>query len=170
MISKNPHWDDLTYHRMTNARFDGGNLTVDFEDGDHVVVTATRLLPFDAGPPAWQEISFDPYEIVIPTASGAVVIPWSTLRLLTDPAYARFVAAGARDYAVRMGRRIRELRQARGLSGRELAQRAGITPNNLSRIELGRHTVTLSTLGNLLAAMGYSYRDLAELAPEATPV
>ena len=101
--------------------------------------------------------------------TGPIETPWSTIRLLSDPDYAAFVAASARDYARRMGERIRELRRSRGLSSRELAARAGIAPNSLSRIERGHHDVTLSTLGALLAAMGYTYADLAKPHAEPAP-
>jgi DNA-binding Xre family transcriptional regulator len=169
MSTKNPHWDDLSYHRMTDVSLDQGRLSVRFEDGADVSLDAGRVLPPDTGLPDWQALQFDPYEIRIPTATGVVETPWSTIRLLTDPEYASFVAEQSREYARRMGGRIRALRQSRGLTSKELATRAGITPNSLSRIELGHHDVTLSTLGGLLAAMGYSYRDLvSERAPSAT--
>ena len=161
MNGKDPHWDELTYHRMTDVRYDDGWLTVPFEDGSEARVAADCILPPDAGVPDWSRIVFDPYEIVVQTMTGPVEIPWSRIRLLTDPAYAAFIAESARDYARRMGERIRTLRRARGLTAKDLARRAGITPNSLSRIERGRHDVTLSTLGALLAAMGFTYTDLA---------
>jgi len=161
MIEKDPHWDDLSYHRMADVRYDGGRLRVCFEDGSVADLDAARILPPEAGKPHWGRLRFDAYEITVPTTTGPVETPWSTIRLLSDPAYATFIAQGARDYARRMGERIRGLRRARGLTSRELASRAGIAPNSLSRIERGRHEVALSTLGSLLAAMGYTYADLA---------
>ncbi|MGD9892026.1 MAG: helix-turn-helix domain-containing protein [Dehalococcoidia bacterium] len=169
MNAKNPHWDNLAYHRMSNVRIDNDTLVVVFEDGDRVTVPAGRLMPFDAGVPAWDALTWDPYEIQVPTSHGTVAVAWSTVRLLTDRDYATFVAAEARDYAVRMGARIRALRKARGLSSKELAQRAGIAPNSLSRIELGRYDVTLTALGSLVAAMGYSYADLVDPVEAPTP-
>ncbi|MGH2587625.1 MAG: helix-turn-helix domain-containing protein [Dehalococcoidia bacterium] len=162
MSTRNPRWDQLSYHRMTDVSYAQGRLSVRFEDGSEVSLDARRVLPPDAGRPNWQALQFDPYEIRIPTASGVLETPWSTVRLLTDPEHASFVAEQSREYARRMGRRIRALRESRGLTGKDLAARAGITPNSLSRIELGHHDVTLSTLGGLLAAMGYSYRHLVE--------
>jgi len=169
MSTKNLHWDELSYHRMTDVSYGEGRLSVHFEDGTKVSLDARRILPPDAGQPDWRALQFDTYEIRVPTATGLIETPWSTIRLLTDPEYASFVAEQSREYARGMGRRIRALRQSRGLTGKELAARAGIAPNSLSRIELGRHDVTLSTLGGLLAAMGYTYRDLVnEQAPSAT--
>ena len=162
MTSKNPRRDDLAYHRMSEVQIEDDRLTVGFEDGDRVSVPTGRLVAPDAGLPVWNALTWDPYEIQIPTNRGTIEVPWSTVRLLTDREYAAFAAAEARDYALRIGTRIRALRKARGLSSKELAQRAGIAPNSLSRIELGRYDVTLTTLGSLLAAMGYSYADLVE--------
>jgi DNA-binding XRE family transcriptional regulator len=169
MNAKNPHWDDLAYHRMSDVRIEDNTLTVAFEDGDQVSLPAERLVALDAGLPVWDALTWDPYEIQVPTSRGTVEVTWSTVRLLTDRDYATFMAAEARDYAFRMGARIRALRKSRGLSSKELAQRAGIAPNSLSRIELGRYDVTLGTLGSLLAAMGYSYADLVDPVEAPAP-
>jgi transcriptional regulator with XRE-family HTH domain len=53
-----------------------------------------------------------------------------------------------------VGARVRELRSARGLSARELASRAGVTPAYLSRLENGRLSPTVSTLTRVMRAMG----------------
>jgi transcriptional regulator with XRE-family HTH domain len=53
-----------------------------------------------------------------------------------------------------VGVRVRELRQARGLSGRELASRAGVSAGYLSRLENGRLSPTVSTLTRIMRAMG----------------
>lgn len=53
-----------------------------------------------------------------------------------------------------MGQRIRELRKAQGLTVEQLAMRSGVTPNNLSRIELGKHSFGFDTLVRLAAVLG----------------
>jgi transcriptional regulator with XRE-family HTH domain len=52
-----------------------------------------------------------------------------------------------------VGRRLRELRQARGLSLSELARRAGVGKGSLSEIESGRRNPTLETLYALTAPL-----------------
>jgi DNA-binding Xre family transcriptional regulator len=94
-------------------------------------------------------------------SGGHVEIPWSTIRALTDREYAAHLAEAAEEQARQIGLRIRELRELRGLSSNELAERAGITPQSLSRIEHGHHDVVFRTLRRILAAMGCSLRDLA---------
>jgi len=80
--------------------------------------------------------------------------------VLTDGEYAAYLAAAADEQARQVGLRIRALRTSRGLSSKELAERAGIAPQSLSRIEHGRHDVVLTTLQRILAAMGYALKDL----------
>jgi transcriptional regulator with XRE-family HTH domain len=113
----------------------------------------------------WDALTFSPYEIVVPTLQGEIEVPWSTIRLLSDKEYSAHLADAAEEEARQIGLRIKELRTSRNLSGKEVAERAGITPQSLSRIENGRHDIVFTTLRRILAAMGYSLKDLAT-APE----
>lgn len=163
MIEARP-WQRPEYQRIVDAEYRKGHLTVSFEDGARVRVRAERLLSPEADEPRWSELTFNPYEILVPTPEQELEIPWSTIRVLTDRAYAAHLAAAEEDQARWIGRRLRELRRSRGLTGKEVAARAGISPQSLSRIENGRHDVVLTTLRRILAAMGYSLRDLAGAA------
>ena len=53
----------------------------------------------------------------------------------------------------RIGQRIRELRDAKGLSQRDLENRTGLTHNHISRIENGNYNVSLDTLSKIAAAL-----------------
>ena len=53
-----------------------------------------------------------------------------------------------------IGRRIRELRKLRGLSQEELAERAGLTLESISRAERGRSEITISSLARVCDALG----------------
>jgi transcriptional regulator with XRE-family HTH domain len=53
----------------------------------------------------------------------------------------------------RVAERIRELREKRGLSVRELARRAGLRPESVSRSERGVTEVTITTLAKLCRAL-----------------
>jgi transcriptional regulator with XRE-family HTH domain len=61
-----------------------------------------------------------------------------------------------------VGDRVRRLRRENGLSGRELADLAGLTPAYLSRVENGRISPTVATLGRIVAAMGETFVHLFE--------
>ena len=54
----------------------------------------------------------------------------------------------------RIGRRIRQLREERGMLGKELAELVGIDPANLSRLEKGKYSVGLDILCRIAAALG----------------
>jgi transcriptional regulator with XRE-family HTH domain len=67
---------------------------------------------------------------------------------------------GDLDSTVRM--RIRSLRQARGWSLDNLAERALMSPSSLSRIETGRQRISLDQLTSLARALGTSIDQLVE--------
>lgn len=54
----------------------------------------------------------------------------------------------------RIGSRIRQLRDDRGIEARDLAKLAGIDAANLSRIENGKYSVGLDILSKVAAALG----------------
>lgn len=54
----------------------------------------------------------------------------------------------------RIGRRIRQIREERGIEARDLAKLAGIDAANLSRIENGKYSVGLDILSKVAAAFG----------------
>lgn len=150
------------YQRITSATYLNGMLRVHFADGSEVMLDAQRVLPPNTRHVQWETLEYDPYQITASTLDDeSVEIPWSTIRVLTDEAYSAHLARAAEEQARQIGLRIRELRDSRQLSSRDLAERAGIAPQSLSRIENGRHDVVYTTLQRLLAAMGYSLRDLA---------
>ncbi len=62
-----------------------------------------------------------------------------------------------------LGARLRHLRKLRGLSGSELARRSGIPQSQLSRIELGKATVTPATLRKMTPHLKLSSSDESEL-------
>jgi transcriptional regulator with XRE-family HTH domain len=79
---------------------------------------------------------------------------WSDLRdrRMTSPA-ARAAYEAARA-AYEVGRMIRELREARGLSQRELAERMGTTQSVVGRLEAGGSRPTIVTLERVAQALG----------------
>lgn len=159
------NWGTREYQRIVAAEHHDGELRVRFEDGAWVTVGAERLLPPGTHGANWDAMTFNPYEIVVPTAEGEAEVPWSTIRALTDRAYSAYLAAAAEEQARKIGLRLRELRKSRKLTSKELAERAGITPQSLSRIEHGHHDVVFTTLQRLLAAMDCSLRDLVVRQP-----
>lgn len=65
------------------------------------------------------------------------------------------ISTGARHKdRARIGERIRQIREERGLEARDLARLAGIDAANLSRIEKGRYSVGLDILSKIAAVLG----------------
>jgi transcriptional regulator with XRE-family HTH domain len=70
------------------------------------------------------------------------------------------------------GTRIRERRQALGLSLRDLGSRVGVSASMLSQVENGRCRASVATLYKLVSELGMTLDDLfddADLAPAGAP-
>ncbi len=154
-------WNDPKYQRIINVIVKGGEIQVEFEDKSKVILDRDIILPVDAHNPDWAGLQFNAYEIILPTAQGETEIPWSTIRLLSDASFASYWAQKAEEQAKDIGQRLRVLRQSKNLSSKDVAERAGISPQSLSRIEKGHHDVVFTTLRKILAAMGCTLQDLA---------
>lgn len=65
------------------------------------------------------------------------------------------ISSGTRyEDRARIGSRIREIREARGIEARDLARLANIDAANLSRIENGKYSVGLDILSKIATALG----------------
>jgi transcriptional regulator with XRE-family HTH domain len=68
-----------------------------------------------------------------------------------------------RDPVQQSGRRVRALREARGLSLRDLADRSGVSAPMLSQVERGDTSPTLAVAGKIAAGLGLSLSQLLRL-------
>lgn len=73
--------------------------------------------------------------------------------MATAPAAAE-EAAAVDDGAAELGARLRQLRLEKRISARELAGRAGVSPEYVSRLENGRVSPTVATLTKVMRALG----------------
>ena len=79
--------------------------------------------------------------------------------------------AVARDFEPsQIGGRLREEREKRGVSLRELARRVGVSPSLVSQIELDRVNPSVSTLYALVTELGMTMSDVFGDADQAEPV
>ena len=65
-----------------------------------------------------------------------------------------------KDVEKRFGKRVRELRQAKGLSQEELAHRAGVHRTYLGGIERGERNPALRNIAALAEALGLTLEEL----------
>ena len=63
----------------------------------------------------------------------------------------------------KIGNRIRELRESKGISQQNLAAICNFEKANLSRLEAGRTNPTISTLHKISEALGISISDLVNV-------
>lgn len=72
--------------------------------------------------------------------------------------------------AVELGRRIKLLRIARGMTLKDLEERGGISATHVSEIERGKASPTIGALGKIAAALGLRPATLveSELLPEVS--
>lgn len=156
-------WGKAEYQRISKASFRNGELLVRFEDGTKIAVKANSLLPPGTRKVVWDDLEVNPYEITVNADGERMEIPWSTLRSITDSAYSSHLASMAEERSQLVGLRLRELRESRGLTAKDVSERAGLSAQSLSRIETAKHDVVFTTLQKILAAMGCSLKDLAEM-------
>lgn len=68
-----------------------------------------------------------------------------------------------------LGQRIREARLARGMSLRETAARAGISPSLLSQVETGKVQPSVSTLYAIVTCLDLSIDEILDHRPSGAP-
>jgi transcriptional regulator with XRE-family HTH domain len=156
------------YDRIEDAQVHDGVLSVRFADGSRVEAELKRVLGADERSVDSGKITVTPVAVVFGGENPAEV-SWLAIRSATDEAFSEQLQQSADDEARQIGERLRRLRMARHMKAKHVAERAGITPMSLSRIETGKHDVVYRTLQRVLAAMNYTLRDLAELeVPQTT--
>jgi transcriptional regulator with XRE-family HTH domain len=70
----------------------------------------------------------------------------------------------ADDFAAKVAARIKELREARGMSLRQLSRRSGVAPESVSRSERARSEVSLTNLARIARGLGVSIPEFFDFA------
>ena len=92
----------------------------------------------------------NPYEVMLITKSGDTVeLPWDFVRHFCDDSYRPRVEAVAQGGRQALGARVRQLRDAAGLTQEALARAASIGRVTLVRIENGEQSPRYETLVSL---------------------
>lgn len=153
------NWNKNEYQRIIGAKQDGGDVIINFANDDIVVIAISKLLPYDKSDLEIMSIAFNDFELLI----NEVEVPWDRIRVLTDSDFAKEMSKQADENARQVGDKLKSLREAKKMKAFDLADRAGLTPQTISRIEKGHTDVTFATLRRILAAMGYTLKDLASV-------
>lgn len=99
--------------------------------------------------------------VTVTGADAERTITWSQLRAATDPDFAQEMRRQGAEESRRLGRRLRALREDRGLSQKYLAALVGMPGPQLSKIENGTSDLRFSTVQTLLRAMGATLSDIS---------
>lgn len=111
------------------------------------------------------------YIRVAQESGNSFEIPWDDILYHCEPEYEYYKGKHEHDSyksLKQIGERIRELREAGGLSVSDLAVRAGMKRPNLSRLEHGRHQPSLETLERIAEALEASIAGLVARRPVKT--
>ncbi|MBN8674282.1 MAG: ImmA/IrrE family metallo-endopeptidase [Chitinophagales bacterium] len=161
-------WDNLKYQRIAKVRLKGNEYHIEFENGDAVDMPVDFAIPAHVRKFAMEDFTFNSFELIIPAEPFDIEIPWDKIRINSDVEFSRYMAQKAEEQAKGVGERIKLLREKKGLKSLELADRSGLTPQTISRIENGRTDVPYQTLQKILVSMGYDLSDLAGNLDEET--
>lgn len=132
----------------------GGELLAIFSDGSAALVDRP-VVPEDDGSNV-EEIVLEDHDTraVLTLATDKKITVTSAFVAQKSLLRRAYTVLNADVDGVKLGKRIRELRLAAGLTQAELARRTGIHRPNIARVEAGRHTPSLETLARLAQAIG----------------
>ena len=106
--------------------------------------------------------------VLVRTHESEREIDWMVVRSAADPAFAQALRERDAEEARRIGRRLRALRENRGMSQNGVANVVGMSAPQLAKLEQGETDMRISTLRSLLRALGASFADIA--GPDAPEV
>ena len=80
-------------------------------------------------------------------------VPWDRVLYEAEASYPYFRGRQSAKRPMEIGKKIKELRKAKGLTQDQLARVARLLRPNLARIEAGKHRPTMDTLEKIAAAL-----------------
>lgn len=83
------------------------------------------------------------------------MVYWVLMKMMENAGFSFYYGGSDRDEErKRIGKRIRQIREEKGLDAKGIAKLANIDSANLSRIEQGRYSVGLDILSKIANALG----------------
>ena len=158
--TESQRWNTPGYGDIKSATATPEGILVTFANGDAVTVSPGVL----GARTADFVTEVDPDDstrlrVISPAATRDV--DWTTIRAATDEQFASWLRERDTEESHRVGRRVRALREDRGLAQGELAKLVGMTAPQLSKLEKGESDMRLSTVRALLRAMDATFADIS---------
>lgn len=155
------YWEKDNYQRIVSVENSKGKIIVKFADESIVEIPLSSLVPSGFKPDGTRLVIHNEFEVIIPGEEFDLEIPWDNIRVISDQEFSRFLASQAADQARVVGQRLKQLREKKGIKAGGLAERSGLTPQTITRIEKGYTDLSFVSLKKILASMGYTLKDLA---------
>lgn len=135
---------------------------VTFDSGKEYSMDRSRLECDDGTDLLTVKVATRRFFFAVTQASGnKYEIPWDRVLYEAEAAYPYFRGRPRRiAKTTTVGKKIRKMRNAKGLTQAELARAAGMVRPNLSRTEAGKHRPSLATLERIAAALKLPVADL----------
>jgi transcriptional regulator with XRE-family HTH domain len=107
-------------------------------------------------------IENDAYYFTVQLKSGReYIVPWDFILHMCEEKYEFHKSKAVESISsAEIGKRIKGLRNKKGIRQSDLAKKTGILRANIARIESGRHNPSLETLERISGAMGIPVADL----------
>lgn len=158
MTDSLPVWDQEGYGDVVDVKSSFGVIDVKFANGDVIEVSIPEL---GVDSTTTFKVDSEAGALIAETAEGPREIDWMVIRAKDDPAFAREIRERDAEEARRVGRRLRAVRERRGLSQKDVAKSLGMKAPQLAKIETGEQDLRLSTLRSVLRILGASFGDIA---------
>ncbi|MFC1612626.1 helix-turn-helix domain-containing protein [Patescibacteria group bacterium] len=138
-------------------------LYVTFANDDKVSIKTSLLDVLGHVNIKWEYVSVSPSKtaVRIPALPESIILTWDMIRRMTDWKFANDVVQKFREQEILIGKRLRTLREERGLTPQETAEKAETDLYRLALIESGT-AIKTEMLLKILKAMGCDPADLAE--------
>jgi transcriptional regulator with XRE-family HTH domain/Zn-dependent peptidase ImmA (M78 family) len=158
-------WIEPGFGDVAAATSRDGLVQVVFANGD--------VVDFDPGPLGVTgafaaDVAPGGAAVLLRTEDDEREIDWMVIRSAADPMFAQELRERDGEEARRIGRRLRALRENRGMSQKAIAGVVGMSSPQLAKLEQGETDMRISTLRSLLRALGATFADIA--GPDAPEI
>ena len=157
-------WEEPGYGEIVAIEPGEGALGVVFANGERVEVDLDAL----GGGADTQFALGEDGALLAETANRVREIDWMVVRASADPAFAAELRDRDGEESRRIGKRLKALRETRGLSQKAVAEMAGMSAPQLAKIEKGESDLRISTVRAVLRALDASFGDIS--GPEALEI